>query len=337
MRNLLTTLFALAMAVAGTVAAAPALPAYDFYAAVAMTKAQKNSSTPADSGLYRRNAAGAWHHFGPRILGVSGLAVHPADPRIVLIASSDGVVRSTDGGRTWRKTTGWEVADVRSIVFDPVQPELVYAVTAWGPLRSTDAGATWQLAQKGLTLLFGQTMVADAARSGRVLIGTEGGIYVSRDAAQSWQRAKFPEVPVLRLTQGSSDAKVLLATTLGRGAFLSQNGGESWTPVDPATAGANLYAAAIAPQDAALLALGGWQAGVRVSADGGRTWTDRTAGLPVKNVFVLAFDPGVKGRLWASTFEEGTFYSDDLGRTWQEGGLYGAYGYDFIFIPVARP
>jgi len=327
-------LLALITAVAG---AAPVPPTYDFYAAVAMTKAQKNSSTPADSGLYRREASGEWQHFGPRILGVTGLAVHPADPRIVLLGSADGVVRSTDGGRTWRKTTGWEVADVRSIVFDAVTPDLVYAVTAWGPLRSTDAGATWQLAQQGLTLLFGQALVADAARSGHVLIGTEGGVFVSRDAAQTWQRADFPEVPVLRLAQGRSDTKVLLATTQGQGAFFSRDGGDSWTPVDPATAGANLYAAAIAPHNAALLAVGGWQAGVRVSADGGRSWADRTAGLPVKNVFVLAFDPGMPGRLWASTFEEGTFYSDDLGLTWQNGGLYGAYGADFIFIPVARP
>lgn len=335
MKTMFAVLIAFVTATAGVAAVAPA---HDFYAAVAMTKAQKNSSTPSDSGLYRRDAQGDWHHFGPRILGVTGLAVKADDPRIVLIASADGVVRSSDGGQTWRKTTGWEVADVRSIVFDPVQRNLVYAVTAWGPLRSTDAGATWQLAQKGLPLLFDQTILADAATSRRVLIGTEGGIYISRDAAQSWQRAKkFPQVPVLRLVQGASDPKVLLATTQGRGALISRDGGETWSPVDAETAAANLYAAAIAPQNSALLALGGWQAGVRVSTDGGRTWVDRSAGLPVKNVFVLAFEPGVKSRLWASTFEEGTFYSDDLGRTWQAGGLYGAYGSDFIFVPVAQP
>ncbi|HTO04739.1 MAG TPA: hypothetical protein VL069_13600 [Opitutus sp.] len=335
MKSVFTVLMTFVAAVA---AAASVAPTHDFYAAVAMTKAQKNSSTPADSGLYRRDAQGEWHHFGPRILGVTGLAVKADDPRIVLIASADGVVRSSDGGQTWRKTTGWEVADVRSIVFDPVQRNLVYAVTAWGPLRSTDAGATWQLAQKGLTLLFGQTIVADAATSRRVLIGTEDGIYISRDAAQSWQRAKnFPKVPVLRLVQGASEPKVMLATTQGQGALISRDAGGTWAPVDAATATANLYAAAIAPQDSALLALGGWQAGVRVSTDGGRTWADRSAGLPVKNVFVLAFDPDVKARLWSSTFEEGTFYSDDLGHTWQSGGLYSAYGSDFIFIPGARP
>jgi len=51
---------------------------------------------------------------------------------------------------------------------------------------------------------------------------------------------------------------------------------------------------------------------------------------------VLAFDPDVKGRLWASTFQEGTFYSDDLGVTWHDGGLYGAYASDMVFLESSR-
>ena len=109
--------------------------------------------------------------------------------------------------------------------------------------------------------------------------------------------------------------------------------GATWAATDPGSAHANLYTATISPQDPARLAVGGWGTGVRVSADGGATWTDRSAGLPVRNVFVVAFDPDVRGRLWASTFEEGTFYSDDLGATWHDGGLYGAYAYDFVFLP----
>ena len=45
--------------------------------AVAMTKAQKNSSTPTDSGLYRRETDGRWVHFGPRILGIGSVAAQP--------------------------------------------------------------------------------------------------------------------------------------------------------------------------------------------------------------------------------------------------------------------
>ena len=325
----------LVLALVAGIAAAPAAPASRFYAAVSMTKAQKNSPTPLDSGLYLRQADGQWTNFGPRILGVTSLATSPDNPASLLLASADGVVRTTDGGKTWRKTTGWQVADVRAIVFDHANPAHAYAATAWGPLRSTDGGASWQLAQQGLARLYCQTIIADAASGGHVLLGTEDGVYASHDGAVTWARTVFPAVSVLRLAQSAADPKLLLAGTQGRGAWLSRDGGQSWTAADPGSATANLYAAAISPHTATQLAVGGWEIGVRVSADGGRTWADRTAGLPAKNVFVLAFDPDVKGRLWASTFEEGTYYTDDLGLTWHDGGLYGAYAFDLVFLPPA--
>lgn len=318
--------------------AGPAAPAGSpvLYAAVAMTKAQRNTATPSDSGLYRREASGGWVHTGPRILGVASLAVHPVDPAVQLISSADGVVRSADGGRTWRKTTGWEVADVRSIAFDPARPDHAYAVTAWGPLRSVDAGRTWALTQRGLDRLYCQTLIVDRQQPDRVIIGMEEGLYASTDAAASWTRLDFPAVPVARLQQSPAEPELLLAVTTGRGAWVSRDRGVSWTAVDAATATANLYGATLSPHDAALMATGGWETGVRVSADGGRTWADRSAGLPNRRIFVLAFDPVEKNRLWASTFEEGTCYSDDHGRTWHDGGLSGAYGADFIFAPTTE-
>ena len=325
----------LATFLAAALTAAAGTPPVEFYAAVAMTKAQKNSSTPTDSGLYRREADGRWVHFGPRILGIGSVAAQPGNPAVLLIASADGVVRSTDAGRTWRKTTGWEVLDVRSIAFDPLNPLQVYAATQWGPLRSDDAGAHWTPAHAGLARLYAQTVIADRTRSGRVLVGTEDGIYESPDAARTWTRvAASPATTVLRLAQSGADGQLLLAGTQHHGAWLSRDGGLTWKQTDSGSATANLYAAALNPHDAAVMAVGGWNAGVRVSTDGGATWSDRTAGLPVKHIFVLAFDPVTPGRLWASTFEDGTFYSDDFGRTWLEGGLYGAYGFEFIFIPT---
>lgn len=308
-------------------------PPHAMYAAVAMTKAQKNSSTPADSGLYERKAGtSTWTHFGPRVLGIISVAFQPGSHgQVVLIASADGVVRSTDGGQTWRLTTGWEVADVRAFAFNPANPAEVYAATQWGPLRSTDGGATWQLAQAGLNLLYCQTLVADARTPGRVLLGTEDGIYVSTNGAKTWTRTDSPPATALRLVQSATNPELVLAGTQGRGAWLSRDAGQSWAQIDAGSATTNLYAATINPHDAAQFAVGGWGVGVRVSTDGGATWADRSIGLPVKNVFVVAFDPDVPSRLWASTFEEGTFYSDDLGRTWHEGGLYGAYGFDFTF------
>lgn len=323
------------LAVTASAALPAPSPGHRFYAAVAMTKAQKNSSTPADSGLYVRTAGGTWEYFGPRVLGISSLAVQPgSDGRVMLIASGDGILRSADGGKSWRLTTGWDVMDVRTFAFNPANPAEAYASTCWGPLRSTDGGATWSHANAGLNLLYCQTIVADEQTPGRVLVGTEDGIYVSHDGAKTWARTDSPPATALRISQSAADPKLLLAGTQGRGAWISHDAGESWAPTDPASADANLYATALDPRDAAHMAVGGWGTGVRVSSDGGKSWTDRSAGLPVKNIFVLAFDPDHSNRLWVSTFEEGAFFSDDLGATWQDGGLYGAYGFDFVFVPV---
>jgi hypothetical protein len=337
MKPLVLLLFAGGLSVVATHAAVEAAELPAFYAAVSMTKAQRNTSTPADSGLYQRLASGQWVHTGPRILGVASVAIHPANPAVMLIASADGVVRSADGGRTWRNTTTWEVADVRAIAFDPANPDLVYAVTAWGPLRSADAGRSWQLTQRGLDRLYCSTLVVDRRQAGRVLIGMEQGLYLSTDSAVSWTRMDFPAVPVTRLVQSPVEPGMMLATTTGRGAWLSRDAGVSWQAVDPAASTANLYGASLAPHDPSQMATGGWETGVRVSADAGKTWTDRSAGLPNRKVFVVAFDPRHPGRLWASTFEEGSFYSDDFGQTWQDGGLYGAYGSDFIFVAPSSP
>jgi photosystem II stability/assembly factor-like uncharacterized protein len=335
-----TLMCALSASAADSAAGSPArpaaaTPAHRMYASASMTKAQVNSPTPADFGLFYRAENGSWKPFGPRV-GSSGLTVAPGDPSVMFLPGADGVMRSRDGGKTWRQVTGWDVADVRCIVFDPANPSLVYAATQWGPIRSTDGGESWQPAQQGLAKPYCQTLVADPRHSGRVLLGTEDGIYVSTDAAQSWTRVDSPATTILRIVRSAADAQLLLAGTLGRGAWLSRDNGATWTAVDPGSAKANLYAAALSLNDAATMAVGGWGVGVRVSTDGGATWTDRSAGLPVKNVLVLAFDPDTKGRLWASTFEEGSFYSDDLGRTWKNGGLYGANGTDYIFVPASR-
>src|SRR5262249_32758507 len=152
--------------------------------------------------------------------------------------------------------------------------------TAWGPIRSTDNGETWQLAQTGMEKLYCHTVLSDRGSPGRVFLGGEDGIYRSNDAAFSWQRVTtFPEVTVLHLDQSPTQPALLIAGTQGLGAWLSRDGGATWQSADSATAGANIYATAIAPHDPALIAIAGWNTGVRISADGGATWSDRTAGL----------------------------------------------------------
>ena len=79
---------------------------------------------------------------------VMGLAVNPARPRLVL-ASGPGVLRSTDGGRTWSQALSLD-AGAGPVAWSPSNPAIGYVVgldrSLW---RSDDFGATWTVVAAG--------------------------------------------------------------------------------------------------------------------------------------------------------------------------------------------
>ena len=226
----------------------PAAPSR-FYASVAMTKAQKNSSTPADSGIYLRDAQGEWNILARASSASPRCAVHPGNPdrhpdRVRRRRRAQPRRRPRPGARPpgGKSPTCAVLSSMR------VQPAQAYAATAWGPLRSRDHGETWQLAQRALAQLYCQSVVADRAHAGRVLLGTEDGLYVSTNAAQSWTR--------MRVLAGGADpapdaerggCPPAPRRYAGAGRLLSRDSGRTWTATDPGSAAANLYAVALHP------------------------------------------------------------------------------------------
>ena len=154
---------------------------------------------------------------------------------------------------------------------------------------------------------------------------------------QVWRRVDgFPEVAALRICQSETDLDRWLVGTEGRGVWRSRDNGHTWSPCAPALAQANVYAVAVAPHDADLLAAGGWTTGVWFSRDGGDKWQPAATALPSANITAMTFDPVHRHRLWASTFEEGTFYTEDFGATWHSAHLDGAYVFDLGFLDLKR-
>ncbi len=73
---------------------------------------------------------------------VMGLAVNPADPKVVL-ASGSGVLLSSDGGTRWRQTLQI-AAGSGPIAWSRSNPSTAYVIGLDRSLfRSTDGGATW--------------------------------------------------------------------------------------------------------------------------------------------------------------------------------------------------
>ncbi|MBC8137538.1 MAG: hypothetical protein H8F28_16780, partial [Fibrella sp.] len=118
----------------------------------------------AGGGVWKTVDGGAnWYPLGDNLtyLQTSAVAVSAKNTQIVLLGLGDyngftsgysqGMMRSTDGGRTWQSVGAnlMNGASVSAILFDPDQPDVVIATTGRGALegsglfRSTNAGVTW--------------------------------------------------------------------------------------------------------------------------------------------------------------------------------------------------
>ncbi|WP_299135474.1 T9SS type A sorting domain-containing protein [uncultured Tenacibaculum sp.] len=87
-------------------------------------------------------------------IGVSGIAIHPTDSKIIYIATGDddashsyavGVWKSTDGGTTWNNTGAipGNPNSMNEIYIMPNATNTVLVATSTGVQKTTDAGTTW--------------------------------------------------------------------------------------------------------------------------------------------------------------------------------------------------
>ncbi|TNE61652.1 MAG: glycosyl hydrolase [Bacteroidetes bacterium] len=133
-------------------------------------ESNSSRSSYAGTGIYRSADGGkTWEWRGlPESHHIGRILLHPTDPEVIWVAvlghlyspnEERGVYRSTDGGRSWKRTL---FVDDKSgaidVCIDPTTPNTLYAATwererqAWnfkgagagsGIWKSTDGGATW--------------------------------------------------------------------------------------------------------------------------------------------------------------------------------------------------
>jgi len=173
-------------------------------------------------GIYRSTDDGkSWKNMGLKHSEhISKIIVHPTNPDIVWVAAQGplwskggdrGLFKTTDGGKTWKKTLGDdEWTGVTDIVIDPRDPKRLYAAT-WqrgrnvaaymggGPgtalYRSEDGGDTWQKLTNGLPkATMGKIGLAISPQKPDVLYAAielerrKGAVYRSANRGASWTK-----------------------------------------------------------------------------------------------------------------------------------------------------
>jgi hypothetical protein len=271
---------------------------------------------------------------------IGALAFAPGDPAVAyagtgrgeaLAALGVGLLRSVDGGTTWRPLIAKELlgAGCNDLLVDPGDPGRLLAATTGGLLRSADGGGSWA------PRLPGRSWAVSAGPDGEVLAGGELGLHRSGDGG-----ATFTPVPLEAAPDGFE--RVAVAHAPGGGVayvFAAGDGvGHLWRrghpdgPFEPVKPPADLHsrqawhhwacAADPAHPDVVWLGAAGLHRGA-LGGDGRWTWNDLTArpagdSLPLGQHAVVA-GPGSPPALYVAG-EGGLFGSPDGGRSWRSLG-----------------
>jgi hypothetical protein len=242
---------------------------------------------------------------------VFALAVDPADGHRMLAGTSGGVVlRSADGGATWKAVRSGLGRGVSALAFDPGRPGVVLAGTRGaGVWLSADGGVSWQQ-QAGTQA---RTVRAFAFVRDSVLAGADQGVLASR-AGGPWAAAGLPQVRVSALATWGDAVAAGGDGTQGAEPlplYVSGDAGQTWAPAAGVTgpggaaavAGSSMVTALSVPAGGGRPLLMGTNAGLFASADRGATWQQLTGGgvLPGTDFTGLAAAPRHPERLYAAS------------------------------------
>lgn len=195
-----------------------------------------------------------------------------------------------------------------------------------GVFRSLDHGETFRRAADGMFVECDvRALVVDPLRPEVLYLGSEEGVFVSRDGADNWSRLPAP-VQGRRVWSLQVQGCRLLAGTSPAGIVRSEDGGTTWTqtqtsmqPDCPRIRHTRVTSIVGDPDNPDRLWAGVEIDGVHRSLDGGKSWTRIGEGLSSQDIHALAVLPG-EGRLLATTNRD-LNVSEDGGVTWKPWGI----------------
>jgi len=258
----------------------------------------------------REEGADRWAHVLPDHECYT-VNVHPTDPTVVFAGTKDGVYRSTDGGKSFKRAAFPGTTQIWSFLVDSGNPDLVYAgASPIAMYRSDDRGESWrELPNPGMP-----------------------------------DRAVMPfACRVMRLAQHPTQPGTLYAALEVNGVMKSTDGGENWTDVSTdlirlaqmphlkSKIVSNTYnegmldghaiAISAADPDAVIFAA---RMGLFRTADGGKSWQDMELGrfsntTYGRDIKVSPTDPNTlyAALSVAAASKDGALYrSTDKGETW---------------------
>ena len=126
--------------------------------------------------------------------------VNPANAQEVFVGGASGLLKTDDAGFSWQNTSF--TGPVAQVAINPLAPDVIYVLSNGGIYESSDRGVTWRRSETGLP----SVLVKGAGRT-----------------------ATKVTTPVSLLAAVAGRKPMLLAATIGKGVFRSEDNGVTWT------------------------------------------------------------------------------------------------------------
>ena len=202
------------------------------------------------SGLRALPSANTWS-FPPRPdthhVRRVGADVNVAD-RVFVAIEAGALVRTFDGGRTWRDRVRGGPYDTHTALTHPLAPGRIYSAAGDGYFESIDAADSWSSPEDGLKHRYLVGIAADPADPNIVIVSATGGpgsaysprgaeAYVYRKTGeQRWEQSMIglpaaKGTTVSRFATHAGEPGVIYAAN-DRGLFRSGDAGRNWKAMD---------------------------------------------------------------------------------------------------------
>jgi photosystem II stability/assembly factor-like uncharacterized protein len=147
-------------------------------------------------GVYKSVDGGiTWQGIGPNFASetevISEIIIHPANPDIIFVASSDGLYKTIDGGTTWQNKLQINAKEMR---MHPTNPDIIYTVSGSSFYKSIDGGENFTQITLSSTAYGRLVIDVTPAAPDNVYVATSrqngdfSGLYISNNTGDSFTK-----------------------------------------------------------------------------------------------------------------------------------------------------